>query len=758
MRVRTEIRVRGRVQGVGFRPTVHRLACAAGLAGFVKNDGRGVLIAIEGDAKAVASFPSRLRSASPPLARIDALDIAFRQPHGDVGFSVETSTMTDEEVTSAAIPPDIATCDACLAELFDPNNRRHRYPFINCTNCGPRYSIVRDLPYDRAKTTMASFAMCADCRAEYEDPSDRRFHAEPIACRACGPEIALVVAARRIAYSEAALVAARTLLAEGRVLALKGLGGYQLVVDACNRDAVERLRERKRRPHKPFALMARDLASARRLVALDDVHCAALESPVRPIVLARARDHTGLAPSIAPGLRELGIMLPTTPLHHLLLRMDDEQDVLVMTSGNVAEEPLVKDDIDALASLGLIADAFLVHDRRIHTRVDDSVCRVVASAVQPVRYARGWAPEGIRLADRSASILAVGAEMKSAVCITRGDEAFLSQHIGEQSSVAVRAFFAEVIAKLQRLLGVTPEIVVHDLHPDYASTRWAESCGLPTIGVQHHHAHVAACLAEHGEAGPAIGVAFDGTGCGPDGDAWGGEILFFDLDGFERLGHLRSIALPGAEAAIREPWRVALAALLDARESVDTILEERRDAVRAMIERDISCTRSTGAGRWFDAVSAMLGVRSRVTYEAQAAIELESLASDEGERADLPYPLTLTASEPFEIDLRPAIRAIALDIRRRERTATVARRFHATMAAAVHQACRRARLLCGSNLVALSGGCFQNVLFTERTIALLEADGFRVLVHRRVPPNDGGIALGQAAIAARRIRRAWGEV
>jgi hydrogenase maturation protein HypF len=533
------------------------------------------------------------------------------------------------------------------------------------------------------------------------------------------------------------------LLRAGRILALKGLGGWQLACDARDEAAVMRLRERKLRPHKPFAVMTLDPEA---LVVLDGTALAALHEPAQPIILAPSRNE--VAPSVAPRLRELGLMLPTTPLHHLL--MLDGPPALVMTSGNMSEEPIAIDDDDALVTLAPIADAFLLHNREIHTRADDSVGRVVRGKMQPVRRGRGWAPAPIALsieAKDGPSVLAVGAEVKNAVCLTRGDEAFLSQHIGDLSGPKARAFFEESIAKLERLLGVTPAVVAHDLHPDYAATRWAKTSGLPLIAVQHHHAHVASCLAEHGLGGPAIGVAFDGTGCGPAGDAWGGEILTFDLDGFSRAFHLRPIALPGGEAAIREPWRLGVAALADAGESLE--LERFIDAAKILPilgKRGLS-PRASGAGRWFDAVAAIVGVRDAISYEAQAAIELEAVADN---TCDVPYPFTF---ENGEIDLRPTIRALL-----RDPAPIAAARFHSTLAEAVRSACLEIRRDLGLDMVALSGGCFQNAMLTERTAKRLECEGFRVLVHRRVPPNDGGLALGQAAIAAHRLEKEGRDV
>jgi hydrogenase maturation protein HypF len=764
---RLAIRVHGTVQGVGFRPTVYRIACASRLVGFVRNDSRGVLIEIEGAPDAVAAFPGMLRREAPPLARIESIEICEAAPRGDHEFRVVESmdaVETDGGATTAAIPSDTATCDACVRELFDPRDRRYRYPFINCTDCGPRYTIIRDVPYDRARTTMDAFPMCEACRAEYENPADRRFHAEPIACATCGPRVELFPPGTRQGEHGADVFAQATaLLARGAILAVKGLGGYQLTVDARNEDAVLRLRARKRRPHKPFAVMARDLAALEGVVVLDAAVKKALLAPARPIVLAPRADRgerggiARVAASVAPALHELGVMLPTTPLHHLLFGdARSGSPLLVMTSGNLTEEPIAKDEDEAIENLSEVADAFLVHDRPIHTRADDSVGRVSLGELQPVRRGRGWAPDPVSLPFAGPPVLAVGAELKNTVCLTRGKDAFVSQHVGDLGNYASRAFFEESIAKLMRLLGVAPNVVAHDLHPDYASTSWALASGLRAIAVQHHHAHVASCLVDSGatEGTRAIGVAFDGTGCGPAGDLWGGEILAFDLGGFVRVGHLRPIALAGGEAAIREPWRLALAALVDAGEATSVISDDRRDSVLSMIAKKVATPYATGAGRWFDAVAALLGVRATITYEAQAAAELEALAAlAYGGSRDVPYPFALEPhSSPFTIDLRPTIRAIALDLRRGEPAADIASRFHSTMAEVVLASCVAARRVTGLDLVALSGGCFQNVIFTERTTLRLESSGFRVLVHRQVPPNDGGISLGQAAVAAYRLR------
>ncbi len=736
------------MQGVGFRPTVYRLARAARLGGFVYNDAEGVVIEVEGDAAVLASFPELLRRDAPPLSRIEAIEVASIPRRGEHEFRVAPSARA-AGAARADLPADTGICDACTRELRDPAGRRFRHPFVTCTDCGPRYTIVRDLPYDRARTTMAAFAMCDACRAEYEDPADRRFHAEPIACPRCGPRVALIVGDTRIAEGDDAVRRAAAMIACGAIVAVKGLGGYQLAVDARDEAAVRRLRDRKRRPHKPFALMARDLAAVERIAVVSPRARDALRSPARPIVLLPRVPSAELAPGIAPGLTELGVMLPTTPLHVLLL--EDPAPLLVMTSGNLAEEPIAKDEQGAFATLASVADAFLVHDRPIHTRADDSVVRVLGDGVQPVRRGRGLAPEPLPLDVDAPPLVAVGADLKNAVCVAAGREAILSQHVGDLASLEARSFFEEVVAHLTRLRGISPEIVAHDLHPEYATTRWALASRLRPVAVQHHHAHVAACLAEHGRAGPAIGIAFDGTGCGPAGDAWGGEVLVFDLAGFVRMGHLRPLALAGGEAAIREPWRLALAALSDAGEPLPD--DARARSVMGLVRGRLASPEATGAGRWFDAVSAILGVRRRITYEAQAAIELEALAGASDDDRAYPFELDEAEARPFQIDLRPAIRAIARDHRTGEPAARIASRFYATMAEIVRAACGLVRRRHGLGLVALSGGCFQSVRLAERAAARLAADGFEVLVHRRVPANDGGIAYGQAAIAAHRLAK-----
>jgi hydrogenase maturation protein HypF len=700
---RRRLLARGVVQGVGFRPFVHRLASAQGLSGFVRNDGDGVTIEVEGPPGALDVFAGELAAAAPAQARVDALVSEELAPLGGVGFTIAAS---DRVAGTAVVPPDLATCDDCLRELFDPNDRRYRYPFLNCTQCGPRLTIVRSVPYDRARTTMDAFALCADCRREYEDPSDRRFHAEPIACPVCGPRLSLP------------LEEAVALLRGGAIVAVKGLGGWHLACDATNEEAVARLRARKEREEKPFALMTGDPSA---LCSIDDEERALLQSPARPIVLLRRRGEI-VAPSVAPDASRLGVLLPYTPLHHLLWH--DLGTPFVLTSGNRSDEPIATDDDDARARLAGIADAFLGYDRRIHRRCEDSV----VERGRVLRRSRGYAPSSLPLPE-APPLVAAGPELKATFCVARGGEAFLSPHLGDLDSEAAYRAFRTDLALYLEMLDVEPTAIAHDLHPEYLSTKWAVEQGLPLIGVQHHHAHAAACLAEHGEEGPALALVFDGTGYGTDGTLWGGELLRADLASFERLHGLEPVPLPGGEAAVREPWR--LAALHLERLGLPVPWPEWT-RVRASLA--VNAPLSSGMGRLFDAVAALLGVRERVTYEGQAAIELERLA--ERGRA---LPWQWRFGDPTEL--------FALCVRdgRRE---DVARGFHETLAHASAVACAETRF---SGPVVLSGGTFQNRLLARSTRRWLETFGFRVLEHERVPANDGGISYGQAAVAARRL-------
>ncbi len=753
---RVRVRVEGVVQGVGFRPHVYRLARELGLAGWVLNDERGVVVEVEGDGAAVTRFLERLAADAPPLAAVERLEAEDRAPTGAPGFRIVESARQGDP--AALVSADTATCDDCLRELFDPADRRHRHPFISCTNCGPRFTIVRGVPYDRPRTTMAGFAMCGDCRREYEDAADRRFHAQPIACHACGPVVRLADRSEAtLAVRDDALAAAAAALRAGRIVAVKGLGGFHLACRADDESAVAALRARKHREEKPFALMAADLRAARALVELGPEEEALLLGRERPIVLAPRRAGAPVAAAVAPASRELGVMLPYSPVHHLLLA--DAATTLVMTSGNVSDEPIAYEDDDALARLAGIADIFLLHDRPIHMRTDDSVVRAVRGRPLMLRRSRGHVPRSLELplaAPRP--LLACGAELKSTFCLARGRRAWVGHHIGDLATWETLRSFREGIAHFERLFAVAPEVVAHDLHPDYLSTAYAlERDELRPVGVQHHHAHLAACLAEHGEQGPAVGVIYDGTGYGLDGTVWGGELLAGDLCDFERAGHLWPVPMPGGEQAIREPWRMARAWLLaagaTARALAARVGPERWDAVGELARRGVASPETSSIGRLFDAVGALCGGPLRVTYEGQAAVELEALAAPEAAAGGV-YPLPVGGDHV--LDARETVRAVAADLGAGTAPAVVAARFHAAVADASARACLRVAAERRTGTAVLSGGVFQNRLLLARTGAALEEAGLRVLVSRRLPPNDGGIAFGQAAVAAARLRREGG--
>ncbi len=740
----------GTVQGVGFRPYVYRLAGELELAGWVLNDARGVLVEVEGAAGRVTEFLTRLIRDAPPLAVIERVESGEVALAGETGFSIRESQRGD--AADAPVTPDCATCEDCLRELFDPADHRHRYPFINCTNCGPRFTIVRGIPYDRPYTTMAAFAMCGACQAEYDDPGNRRFHAQPNACPACGPSVALVdVAGERVA-GDAALRAASTALRDGRILAVKGIGGYHLACRADDEAAVGALRARKHREDKPFALMCRTAQDAASLVVLGAHERELLESVQRPIVLAARLPDAPVAKSVAPGAPELGVMLPYSPLHHLLLA--DAGCTLVMTSGNVSDEPIAFGDEDARERLSPIADLLLTHDRPIETRTDDSVVRMAVGHRMVLRRSRGYVPAALTLPGGAARpLLACGAELKNTFCVAKGGRAWVSHHIGDLENYETLRSFTEGVEHFERLFAVTPEVVAHDLHPEYLSTKYAlERDGVELIGVQHHHAHLAACLAERAIEARAVGAIYDGTGYGTDGTVWGGELLVGDVAGFERAGSLRAVPLPGGERAIREPWRMALswlvasgigsgppvglAALVDA---------ERWELVERMLESGLRSPPTSSMGRLFDAVAALCGIRAEVNYEGQAAIELEA-ACDPLERGAYELPL-----EGLELDARPLIRSVADDLRAGVAVPSIASRFHRAVARATVEGCARAAGDASTELVVLSGGVFQNRRLLEATVAGLAAAGLRALVPERLPPGDGGISYGQAAVAAARI-------
>lgn len=755
--------VQGVVQGVGFRPYVHALAEGLGLAGWVRNTAAGVEIEVEGVREALETFIADLGRKAPPLAHIDDVRVDELEPHGRGAFEIHTSADGDG---IQPIPPDVAPCSACLAEVRDPRDRRFGYPFTNCTDCGPRFTIIRATPYDRPNTTMAGFRMCPACQTEYDDPANRRFHAQPNACPACGPRLRLIDAAGRPLAGDP-LAGVRGRLAAGEIVGIKGIGGFHLACDATSDAAVRRLRNRKGREAKPLALMVRDLEAAEGLCEISDAERALLGSPACPIVILRERAGSGIAPSVAPGLARLGLMLPSSPLHHLLFEGEPGEGrrltALVMTSGNRTDEPIATDDADALRRLGEIADVFLLHDRPIHVRCDDSVTRIVGGRELPMRRARGYAPSPVRLPFESRPVLALGAELKSAVCLTRGAYAFMSPHIGDLGNVESYVSYQGMVERMAELFRVRPEVVAHDLHPDYLSTRYALGLGpgLPRVPVQHHHAHVASCMAEHRLAGPVIGVAFDGAGYGTDGAVWGGEFLVADYVGFERAGHLGYVPMPGGDRATREPFRMALAHLLFAVGDWDqgwpcvraaSPAEQR--AIRWQIEREVNAPRTSSMGRFFDAVASLVGVRHRARFEAQAALELEALA--EG-LAGAPYPIEITDGRPLVIEPGPVIRGVVDDLANGISPARIAARFHATVAEAVVRVSERVRAWTGLDRVVLTGGVFQNAVLLAVAGRGLAAAGFEVFSHHRVPPNDGGIALGQAAVAHMRLARASGE-
>jgi hydrogenase maturation protein HypF len=766
-RRRVRVRVLGTVQGVGFRPYVHRLARELELAGFVLNDSRGVLAEVEGRPRALEAFLARLTPDAPPLARIERVLAEDVRARGDLVFAIRASPR--EGAIEAPVTPDAATCEDCLRELFDPRNRRYRYPFINCTNCGPRFTIVRGIPYDRPFTTMACFRMCEQCAAEYRDPANRRYHAQPNACSRCGPALALLAAdGSRAVLSDGRdpLLAAATALREGRIVAVKGVGGYHLACRADLEPAVAVLRARKHREDRPFAVMVGTLAHARALVRLSASACGLLRAVERPIVLAPRRQGARVAPSVAPGLGELGLMLPYSPVHHLLLA--ELGTPLVMTSANVSDEPIAYRDDEALERLAAIADLLLVHDRPIQTRTDDSVIRSLTVEGAPrsvfVRRARGFVPASLALEPAAARpLLACGAQLKNTFCVANGTRAWVSHHIGDLHNYETLRSFSEGVRHFETLFALAPEVVAHDLHPDYLSTKYAlEREGVELVGVQHHHAHLAACLAEHGCRDAAVGAVFDGTGYGSDGTVWGGELLVGDLAGFRRAGMLLPVRLPGGERAIREPWRMACA-WLQAAEDVQApgpadapppIPPSLRGAVDEQAWRQVAALCRTGPasplttsmGRLFDAVGALCGLRARVTYEAQAAIELEA-ACDPHERGG--YPVSVERErELVVLDPRAAIAAALADVRRGVAAGVIASRFHTGIARATVRACVCLAAAHGLHHVVLSGGVFQNRRLLGAAAAGLSRAGLRVLVPQRLPVGDGAISFGQAAVAA----------
>ncbi|GAB4298235.1 MAG: carbamoyltransferase HypF [Desulfuromonadia bacterium] len=750
MTVRRRVTVTGIVQGVGFRPFVYRLATRFSLVGSVVNSPAGVVIDIQGDGEGIERFLRRLRDDAPPLSRIDGVEVVELPPYpGRTFFSIDEST-TGEPLVS--IPPDSNVCGDCLAELFDPADRRFRHPFITCTNCGPRFSIIEGIPYDRRTTSMGRFPLCDRCAAEYGNPTDRRFHAEPLCCPDCGPRLTLCDAGGTPLAGDPIDVAS-ALLGEGKVVAVKGTGGFHLAVDARNDWAVRRLRELKGRPRKPFAVMVGKIRDALRVVEVDPLSRRLLESPERPIVLLR-KIPSDLSPSVAPGNRWLGVMLPSTPIQHLLL--DAGPPCLVMTSGNRSDEPIAASTAEALERLSSVADFFLTHDREIVNRCDDSVIRVFRGEPLFYRRSRGYVPRPLPLPLPAVPTVALGAELKGTITLTRGDRAFVSQHLGDLSSEEGERFLREAWERLERLLGVSPVRVVHDRHPDFLTTRCAEATLLPSLSIQHHHAHFAAVLGENRFTGEAIGVIFDGTGLGEDGVIWGGEILVGTPEAPRRAGGIRPVRLPGGDQAVREPWRMGLAWFLesfgvDCLHRAETLFPgippDRLRFVASMIERGVSSPLTTSAGRLFDGVASLLRGVTEISYEGEAAIELEGCAEDGGGGEPLPLDI-LWEGDMVQLDPRPLIRDLVLRREGGEGIPALADAFHRALARGVATAVAHLGGVYGIDVAAMSGGVFQNRLLTEYLCDELQERGVRVLLHRLIPPNDACISYGQAVIAS----------
>ena len=785
------IHITGVVQGVGFRPFVYGLAKKLELNGWVRNTSAGVDIEVDGEQDILDAFVKSLRDEAPPLSRIDELTASFQAPNGFRSFDIVHSEAV--EGAFQPISPDVSICPDCLHELYDPSDRRYRYPFINCTNCGPRFTIIKDIPYDRPKTTMAPFAMCPDCEKEYTDPLDRRFHAQPVACPVCGPKIWIEYVGAQHAVpnleEDYAVQKTREMLMDGQILAIKGLGGFHLACDATNSAAVTELRDRKLRVDKPFALMMLDVETVEKHCHVDEAERELLESSARPIVLLNRKPDSPIAKECAPGQDTLGVMLPYTPLHYLLLEKSEEfPDALVMTSGNLSEEPIATDNEEARERLASLADAFLMHNRDIHVRCDDSVVRIMKNGpltvghktpstihrppwVYPIRRSRGYSPFPVKLPFEAPPLLAVGPELKNTFCITNKNYAFLSHHIGDMENYETLQSFEQGIEHFEKLFRVTPKAIAYDLHPNYLATRYAlqraEQDDLPTISIQHHHAHIAACMAEHGLDGsqPVIGLAFDGTGYGEDGEIWGGEVLVADYKSYERAFHLEYFPLPGGDAAIKKPARTALALLwslgLDWDDSLAPVAEfcaEDRTTLRAQLEKNINTPITSSMGRLFDAAAALAEVRQSVNYEAQAAIEYEVLA-DPDEYGMYPFKWEQDEACPERsrrIQIRSAVDALIADVLASVPAPVISAKFHNGLAQLALEICQNLRVVNNINEVALSGGVWQNITLLRRTLSLLQDDGFVVYIHHQVPTNDGGLSLGQAVIAASRLRDSKG--
>ena len=742
---RRRLRIAGTVQGVGFRPHLHRLARSLSLTGAAGNDSEGVWCEIQGRRADLDDFVVRVTSEAPPLARVDsvrATDVPAVE--GEREFSIMPSAVGSGTV-AGTVPSDVAACGACLAEIADRGGRRYRYAFTCCTDCGPRYTVVRSLPYDRERTSMAAFPLCRACEAEYHDPADRRHHAQAVCCGKCGPTLSLESTAG-VAIEGDPIEEAASLLRAGRIVAVKGVGGYQLACRADDSAAVSRLRRRKHREEKPFALLVASVEATTAISVLDDSALRALTGPEAPIVLAPRRESAPVAAEVAPDTRLLGVMLPATPLHALLA--DAAGVPLVCTSGNRSDEPIVTDDARVETELGDIADAVLGHDRVIERRADDSVGHVVAGDFQLLRRARGYAPGTVRLDRDGPPVLAVGAELKSTVCLALGSGVHMSVHLGDLEHPAALAAFESAVADLLALTRASPELLVHDLHPEYLSTKFAASSGLaPRLGVQHHHAHLASCLTDAGFGGPAIGVMFDGMGWGTDGTLWGGEILAGDAGGYERIAHLRPVAMPGGSAAVRQPWRMALGHLHEAfgtdLPTLACVTDHIEDAPRVLEQcRPGQSILTTSVGRLFDSIAALCGVAESVTYEGQAAIRLEQAAGPDVRR----YPVEISEGTPAVIEFSPVVEAVTADLLAGQEPSAIAAAFHRWVADVAVAVSEQAREATGLTAVAISGGVFQNRRLVELLVPDLEQSGFEVLRHRQVPPNDGGISLGQAAV------------
>jgi hydrogenase maturation protein HypF len=750
--VARKLAVNGIVQGVGFRPFVHQLAHHYGLKGEVSNTSSGVTIHIEGSEEKLLAFIRELAKKSPPLAHITHVSTSYEPARGYTEFAIGASKR--QSFRWALISPDTAICNDCLRELFNPTDRRYQYPFINCTNCGPRYTIIDDIPYDRPNTSMKHFKMCPECQKEYDDPANRRFHAQPNACAVCGPSVALYDHRRQVLTRGDPIEGAAGLLKEGKIVAIRGLGGFHLAVDAENSDAVIRLRQRKHREERPLALMSYDLDRVYEYADIEPDEEVLLTSPQRPIVLVKKKNPNPLFPEISPRNKNFGAMLPYTPLHYLLLSYDFT--ALVMTSGNISEEPIASDNEEAFERLGAIADYFLVHNRDIYLRSDDSVVRRVDGATRFIRRSRGYIPAPVFLKKELPQILACGAELKNTVCLTKGKNAFLSQHIGDLENLETYRFFELTVRHMKQILDIAPQIVACDLHPDYLSTRYAqEQKGIKKIAVQHHHAHIASCMAENRLDGPVLGLSFDGTGYGTDSCIWGGEVLIANIHQFTRAAHLAYLPMPGGAAAIKEPWRMAVSYLYDAfgEGFLDLKLplfqgleKEKIKIILHMISKRVNAPQTSSLGRLYDGIAAILGIRKRVAYEGQAAMELEMAIREETEETyDYEWE---RGKDSYQILLHPIIRGVVKDMENGLQVSDISSKFHTTLIRLFSDLCTLLRKETGLDRVALSGGVFQNAILLAGLRKALEEKNFQVFTHCLVPCNDGGISLGQAVVAA----------